>query len=116
MPRHPVVNRRNLSPFVQKFISVTEEGYAAATQLAALLEVSTGSVVDTALRQLAGTAPEEILEQLREAGHLTPEEYDYVRGRLAAKAPKPTRVKAATSTPTTATKLTSPKPKARRPR
>ena len=84
MPRHPVVNRRNLSPFVRKLISVTEEAYDQATQLAASLEVSTGSIVDTALRQLAGTDPDEILELMRAHGHLTDAEYAYVRERRAA--------------------------------
>lgn len=81
MPRHPVVNRRNLSPFVRKLVSVTEEAYDQAAQLAAALEVSTGSIVDTALRQLAGTDPEEVLELLRAHGHLTDAEYAYVRER-----------------------------------
>jgi hypothetical protein len=84
MPRHPVVNRRNLSPFVRKLVSVTEEAYDQATQLAAALEVSTGSIVDTALRQLAGTDPDQVLELMRAHGHLTDAEYAYVRDRRAA--------------------------------
>ncbi|MGH2690621.1 MAG: hypothetical protein ACRDKW_17705 [Actinomycetota bacterium] len=84
MPRHPVVNRRNISPLVRKFISVTEEGYAQAAQLASELEVSTGSVVDTALRQLAGMDADQVLELLRIHGHLTEAEYAYVAGRRAA--------------------------------
>lgn len=83
MPRHPVVNRRNLSPFVRKLVSVTEEAYDEATHLAAALEVSTGSIVDTALRQLAGTDPEGVLELMRAHGHLTDAEYTYVRERRA---------------------------------
>ena len=83
MPRHSVVNRRNLSPFVRKLVSVTEEAYEKTTQLAAALEVSTGSVVDTALRQLAGMDPEEVLELMRAQGHLTDAEYGYVRERQA---------------------------------
>jgi hypothetical protein len=84
MPRHPVVNGRNLSPFVRKLVSVTEEAYDQAAQLAAALEVSTGSIVDTALRQLAGTDPGEVLELLRAHGHLTDAEYAYVRERAAS--------------------------------
>lgn len=83
MPRHSVVNRRNLSPFVRKLVSVTEEAYEGAAQLAAALEVSTGSIVDTALRQLAGMDPKEVLELMRGYGHLTDAEYTYVREHRA---------------------------------
>jgi hypothetical protein len=113
MPRHPVVNRRNLSPFVRKLVSVTEEAYGEAAQLAAALEVSTGSIVDTALRQLAGTDPEEVLELMRAHGHLTDAEYAYARERagrggadaLPLRRDPSTRKTAATPSTTTTSKV-----------
>jgi hypothetical protein len=48
---------------------------------AADLQVSTGSIVDTALRHLAGTDPDQVLELLRAHGHLTEAEYAYIESR-----------------------------------
>ena len=107
MPRHPVVNRRNLTPFVRKLVSVTDEAYDQVTQLAAALEVSTGSIVDTALRQLAGTDPEEVLELMRAHGHLTDAEYAYVRERLGARAEADTKMPVSRGTSTRRAKTTT---------
>ena len=89
MPRHPVVNRRNVAPLVRKPVSVTEDGYARAAALAAELEVSIGSLVDTALRELAGTDPDRVLERMRAHGHLSDDEYAYIRGRRPATTVRP---------------------------
>lgn len=80
MPRHPVINRRNVSPLVRKTVVVSEEAIERINEIGAELRVSQGSLVDSALRQLAGMALSDITELLRSYGHLTAEEYAVVTG------------------------------------
>ena len=84
MPRHRVVNRRNLDPLVRKSVLVSNEALERVSEIASTLRVSQGSLVDTALRHLAGLGDEEIVELLRKHGHLSDAEYEYVQP-LAAK-------------------------------
>ena len=81
MPSYTVINRRNISPLVRKTLLVSDEAVERINVIGAELHVSQGSLVDTALRQLAAMPPTEIAELLRSHGHLTDEEYDYVMGR-----------------------------------
>ncbi len=85
MPRHPVLNRRNLHPLARKTLSVSPEAVAAIDAIAKALWVSQGSLVDTALRHLAQHEPDQIVELLRVHGHLTDAEYDAVQQRRATK-------------------------------
>jgi hypothetical protein len=78
MPRHPVINRRNISSLVRKTLLVSEEALGRINEIGAELRVSQGSLVDTALRQLAGMSLDDIAELLRGYGHLTAEEYALV--------------------------------------
>ena len=84
MPRHSVVNRRNLDPLVRKSLLLSDEALERISEIASALQVSQGSLVDTALRHLAGLGHEEIVELLRKHGHLSDAEYEHVR-QLAAK-------------------------------
>jgi hypothetical protein len=84
MPSHPVINRRNLSPLVRKTVLVSEAALERINDIGAELHVSQGSLVDTALYELAARPPEEIAKLLRAHGHLTDEEYAYVTGRRRA--------------------------------
>ena len=84
MPRHSVVNRRNVDPLVRKSVLLSEEALGRVSEIASALRVSQGSLVDTALRHLAGLSQEEVVELLRKHGHLSDAEYDHVQ-RLAAK-------------------------------
>jgi hypothetical protein len=80
MPRHRVVNRRNLdSPLVRKTLWVSPAALDAVDALAAMLHVSQGSLVDAALHLVAGLEPAEVVELLRSHGHLTDAEYAHVR-------------------------------------
>jgi hypothetical protein len=81
MPRHPVINRRNISSLVRKTLLVSEEALERVNDIGARLQVSQGSLVDSALRQLAEMPPEDITELLRSYGHLTAEEYAVVIGK-----------------------------------
>ena len=53
MPRHPIINRRTVSTLVSKSVSVSEEALAHINEIDAELRVPQGSLVDSALRQLA---------------------------------------------------------------
>ena len=79
MPRHSVINRRNLDPLVRKSVLLSEEALEEVSKIASTLRVSQGSLIDTALRHLAGSSNEEIVELLRRHGHLTDAEYEHVR-------------------------------------
>ena len=80
MPRHRVVNRRNLnSPLVRKTLWVSLGALEAVDELAACLHVSQGSLVDTALAHIAGMKATEVVEMLRAHGHLTDTEYAHVK-------------------------------------
>lgn len=74
MPRHRVINRRNAVPLVRRSLSLTPEALVAATQLAAQLGVSQGSIIDTALREFTARSPSAVIEALSRHGHLTPTE------------------------------------------
>ena len=79
MPAHPVINRRNIdSRLVRKTVLVTPEGLNAAAAVAKRLHVSQGSIIDTALRVFGRLELDEVIEQLRSAGHLTDIETDAV--------------------------------------
>lgn len=79
MPTHPVINRRNIdSRLVRKTVLVSPEGLNAAAAVAKRLHVSQGSVIDTALRMFGRLEIDEVIKQLRSAGHLTDIETDAV--------------------------------------
>lgn len=79
MPRHTVVNRRNVeSPFVRRTVLATQAALDGLGDLASLLSVSKASLVDTALRHLAGLDGLAIVELLYAHGHLTEDEYAFV--------------------------------------
>ena len=79
MPTHPVINRRNIdSRLVRKTVLVSPEGLNAAAAVAKRLHVSQGSIIDTALRVFGRLELDEVIEQLRSAGHLTDIETDAV--------------------------------------
>ena len=82
MPRNPVINRRNVHPLKLRSLAVSDEAMTAVRGLAGKLHVSQGSLVDTALRMLAGLPAEQVVELLRQHKHLGEDEYEYVRGRL----------------------------------
>lgn len=81
MPRHPVINRRNISSLARKTLLVSEKALERVNDIGARLQVSQGSLVDSALGQLAEMPPEDIAELLRSYGHLTAEEYAVVIGK-----------------------------------
>lgn len=83
MPRNRVINRRNVNPLVMRSIAVSDEGMDEVRDLAARLEVSLGSVVDTAMRTLVMLPPERVVELMRQHKHLSDDEYAYVRQLLA---------------------------------
>lgn len=85
MPRHPVLNRRNLRPLARKTLSVSPEAVEAIDAIAKALWVSQGSLVDTALRHLAQHDPDQIVELLRAHGHLSDAEHAAVQQRRGAK-------------------------------
>jgi hypothetical protein len=78
MPRHSVVNRRNISDFTRRSVSVTDEAMAAVTALAEALHVSQGSVADVAFRHLSTLTAAEVTDLLHLHGHLTDKEYTVV--------------------------------------
>lgn len=81
MPRNTVVNRRNVdSPFVRRTMQATGGALDAITVMARTLSVSKASLVDTALRHLAGMDNGAIVDLLRHHGHLTDDEYAFVVG------------------------------------
>lgn len=83
MPRNPVVNRRNVdSPFVRRTMQATGGALDAVAAIARTLSVSKASIVDTAIRHLAGLEQGDIVDLLRHHGHLTDDEYAFVAGRL----------------------------------
>lgn len=81
MPRHPIINRRNISSLVRKTVLVSEEALERINEIGAALRVSQGSLVDSALRQLAAMEPSDIAELLLIYGHLTVEEHAVVTGK-----------------------------------
>ena len=82
MPRSKVINRRNVHPLRLRSIAVSDEAMAAVRELAARLEVSQGSLVDTAMRALVGLPPDRVVELMRQHKHLGEDEYAYVRRLL----------------------------------
>jgi uncharacterized protein (UPF0371 family) len=78
MPRHPVVNRRNAKPLTRRSISASAEAFESVAQIAADLQVSDGSLIDTALREFIGRPHAEILDALAKHGHLTTDERDLI--------------------------------------
>ena len=88
MPSYPAINRRNINPLVPKTLHVSKDTLSLIREIGAQMHVTQGSLVDTALRQLATLAPADIAELLRSHGHLTDDEYDYVMGLTAGEEPK----------------------------
>jgi hypothetical protein len=81
VPRYRVINRRSvLDPLVRKTVVVSEAALERINEIGAGMEVSQGSLVDTALRHLATLSRAEIAELLRSYGHLSDDEYSYVMG------------------------------------
>jgi hypothetical protein len=81
VPRYRVINRRStLDPLVRKTVVVSEAALDRINEIGARMEVSQGSLVDTALRLLATKPVDEIAELLRLYGHLSDDEYAYVTG------------------------------------
>lgn len=81
MPRHPVVNRHS-RPLARHDLYASDEAVGLLGKLARHLQVSKGSLVDTALRLLASLPEAEVVELLRAHKHLDDEAYDYVKGRI----------------------------------
>lgn len=89
MPRNTVVNRRNVdSPFVRRTMQATGGALDAVSAIAGALSVSKASIVDTALRHLAGMDHGAIVDLLRQHGHLTDDEFVFV-SRQVQPAPEP---------------------------
>ncbi len=89
MPRYRVINRRStLDPLVRKTVVVSEAALERINEIGAQMEVSQGSLVDTALRLLATLPRDEVARLLREYGHLSDEEYAYVMGEYPQKGSK----------------------------
>ena len=85
MPSHKIINRRGLPILTQrKNIMLTPAGAQALQELAERLMVSSASIADTAIRALARSTDEEIIELLEEHKHLTPDEKEYLQGHLGA--------------------------------
>lgn len=86
MPRYRVINRRSsLDPLVRKTVVVSDAALERINQIGAEMQVSQGSLVDTALRHLATMDNDGIAKLLRLHGHLTDNEYAYVTGHKAPK-------------------------------
>lgn len=84
MPRHTVVNRRNVdSPFVRRTTQASAAAFDALAIIAGALSVSKASIVDTALHHLAAMDHGAIVDLLRNYGHLTEEEYDFVARQVS---------------------------------
>ena len=89
MPRYRVINRRStLDPLVRKTVVVSEAALERINEIGAQMEVSQGSLVDTALRLLATLPRDEVARLLREYGHLSDEEYAHVMGERPRKGSK----------------------------
>lgn len=78
MPRSKVINRRNVRPLVQWTTSATKDAVGQLRDRAALLNVSQGSLVDTAVRELLRHSPEKIADIMRTYKHLSEDEHDAV--------------------------------------
>lgn len=78
MPRNKVINRKTVHPLRQRSVPLSDEGYDQIKEMAAALEVSVGSLVDTAIRHLAGTSPARVVDLMRRYKHLNEAEHDYV--------------------------------------
>lgn len=87
MPRHSVINARNVTPFKRYTISATPDRYKAVRDVARRLSVSQGSVIDVALGMLADRDDHEIIDLLTAAGHLTDREHDEVMDRIKRRDP-----------------------------
>ena len=88
MPRNKVINRRNITSLKQRSLSVSDAAVAMLQNLAAQLNVSQGSMFDTALLEFSRRDPAEIAQLLHLHGHLTDEEFVVV-AELAAKGGPP---------------------------
>lgn len=79
MPKHKTVNRREVdSILIKKNLFVSETAVEEINVLSAALQVTQGSITDSALRYF-GTLPQaQVIELLRDYGHLTDGEYKYV--------------------------------------
>jgi hypothetical protein len=78
MPRNKVVNRRNITGLRQRSLSASDTAVQLVQNLAAQLNVSQGSVIDTALLDFARRSPADVAELLHLYGHLTDEEFAVV--------------------------------------
>ncbi len=87
MPRNPVVNRRNVSDLRRRTVSVSDQAHDQIKALATKLHVSQGSLIDTAMRELARQPAEVIIDRMVGYGHLTAAERDIVDDK-ATKADK----------------------------
>jgi len=85
MPRNRVINRRNVHPLEQRSLSVTDEAVQEIKAMARRLEVSQGSLVDVALRELSARSDRQVAELLWRHKHLTDDEYEYVRAHLGGR-------------------------------
>lgn len=93
MPRNPIVNRRNVSDLRRRTVSVSDDAHDQIAALAAKLHVSQGSLIDTAMRELARQPAEVIVDRMVGYGHLTDDERHVVddKATKADKHPDETR-------------------------
>lgn len=85
MPRHRVINKRPLRPLSQRGIPLYDQTYEALQTRGRLLEVSLGSLTDTAVRDLLSLADDELLKRLYAANNINDEELAHVRQQLRQK-------------------------------
>jgi Mn-dependent DtxR family transcriptional regulator len=83
VPRNRVVNRRNVPGSARwRTIWLSEEGMATLADLAKQLEVTQGSVLEVAIRELAAQSPPQVVALLHQHKQLTDDETKYVLDRL----------------------------------
>jgi len=79
MPKHKTVNRREVdSILIKKNLFVSETAVEEINVLSAALQVTQGSITDSALRYFGTLDQAQVIELLRDYGHLTDGEYKYV--------------------------------------
>jgi hypothetical protein len=90
--RNPVINRRNVTPLKRRTVYASDTAMTAIADLAKHLQVSQGSLVDTALHALASHSDRDVIDFLAKHGHLTPAEQTAVLAAVGLDPnPKPPR-------------------------
>jgi hypothetical protein len=90
MPRHKVINRRNIpDPRLRnRVLNLSDEAMEAANSVAAELNVSAATVMDSVLRYSTALGKELILDLLVKDGHLTNDEAAHIEKNILPK-PQP---------------------------